>query len=286
MVAEVRGECPDLREVLFLGDPEWEQLLATGRAADRGAAGAAGGRAVGRRPDQHPVHVGDDGLPEGRDAHPPQPAQQRVLRRRGLRLHRGRPDLHPGALLPLLRHGHGQPGGHHARRDDGDPGARLRPGADAAGRAGGALHLAVRRPDDVHRRAGAARLRRLRPRPRLRTGIMAGSPCPVEVMKRVVAEMGMAEVTICYGMTETSPVSTQTGADDDLDRRTSTVGRVHPHLEVKVVDPATGLTVPARRAGRVLHPRLLGDARLLGRAGEDRRGDRRAPAGCTPATSR
>ena len=84
---------------------------------------------------------------------------------------------------------------------------------------------------------------------RLRTGIMAGSPCPVEVMKRVVAEMGMAEVTICYGMTETSPVSTQTGVDDDLDRRTSTVGRVHPHLEVKVVDPATGLTVPRGEPG-------------------------------------
>jgi fatty-acyl-CoA synthase len=83
----------------------------------------------------------------------------------------------------------------------------------------------------------------------LRTGIMAGSPCPVEVMKRVVSEMGMEEVTICYGMTETSPVSTQTGADDDLDRRTSTVGRVHPHLEVKVVDPATGLTVPRGETG-------------------------------------
>jgi fatty-acyl-CoA synthase len=83
----------------------------------------------------------------------------------------------------------------------------------------------------------------------LRTGIMAGSPCPVEVMKRVVSEMGMTEVTICYGMTETSPVSTQTGADDDLDRRTSTVGRVHPHLEVKVVDPATGLTVPRGTPG-------------------------------------
>ena len=68
-------------------------------------------------------------------------------------------------------------------------------------------------------------------------------------MKRVVAEMGMTEVTICYGMTETSPVSTQTGADDDLDRRTSTVGRVHPHLEVKVVDPATGITVPRGTPG-------------------------------------
>ena len=77
----------------------------------------------------------------------------------------------------------------------------------------------------------------------LRTGVMAGSPCPVEVMKRVIAEMGMSEVTICYGMTETSPVSTQTRPDDDLERRVSTVGAVHPHLEVKVVDPASGRTV-------------------------------------------
>jgi fatty-acyl-CoA synthase len=74
----------------------------------------------------------------------------------------------------------------------------------------------------------------------LRTGIMAGSPCPVEVMKRVVSEMHMTEVTICYGMTETSPVSTQTTADDDMDRRVSTVGRVHPHVEVKVIDPESG----------------------------------------------
>jgi fatty-acyl-CoA synthase len=77
----------------------------------------------------------------------------------------------------------------------------------------------------------------------LRTGIMAGSPCPVEVMKQVVERMGMTEVAICYGMTETSPVSTQTRADDTLERRVSTVGRVHPHLEVKIVDPDTGLTV-------------------------------------------
>jgi fatty-acyl-CoA synthase len=70
----------------------------------------------------------------------------------------------------------------------------------------------------------------------LRTGIMAGSPCPVEVMKRVQTEMHMPEVTICYGMTETSPVSTQTAVDDPLEKRTGSVGRVHPHLEVKIVD--------------------------------------------------
>jgi fatty-acyl-CoA synthase len=69
----------------------------------------------------------------------------------------------------------------------------------------------------------------------LRTGIMAGSPCPVEVMKRVIEDMHMGEVTICYGMTETSPVSTQTAAGDPIEKRVSTVGRVHPHVEVQVV---------------------------------------------------
>jgi len=85
----------------------------------------------------------------------------------------------------------------------------------------------------------------------LRTGIMAGSPCPVEVMKRAVSEMHMTEVTICYGMTETSPVSTQTSADDDMELRVSTVGRVHPHLEVKITDPETGLVVPRGTPGEL-----------------------------------
>lgn len=85
----------------------------------------------------------------------------------------------------------------------------------------------------------------------LRTGIMAGSPCPVEVMKEVIDRMGMREVSICYGMTETSPVSTQTRADDSVERRVSTVGRVGPHLEVKVVDPATGRTVPRGEPGEL-----------------------------------
>ena len=83
----------------------------------------------------------------------------------------------------------------------------------------------------------------------LRTGIMAGSPCPVEVMKRVAGDMGCEQITICYGMTETSPVSTQTRVDEDLERRVTTVGTVHPHVEVKVVDPETGLTVRRDTAG-------------------------------------
>ena len=85
----------------------------------------------------------------------------------------------------------------------------------------------------------------------LRTGIMAGSPCPVEVMKQVIDKMGMREVSICYGMTETSPVSTQTRKDDSLQRRVSTVGRVGPHVEVKVIDPTSGRTVPRGEAGEL-----------------------------------
>ena len=83
----------------------------------------------------------------------------------------------------------------------------------------------------------------------LRTGIMAGSICPVEVMKHCIDDMHMAEVSIAYGMTETSPVSCQTRADDDLDRRTATIGRVHPHVEIKVVDPVTGETVERGQPG-------------------------------------
>ncbi len=83
----------------------------------------------------------------------------------------------------------------------------------------------------------------------LRTGIMAGSPCPIEVMKRVIAEMNMSEVTIAYGMTETSPVSFQSSTDDTVERRVSTVGRVHPHVEVKIID----------EDGRVVAPNTKGE---------------------------
>jgi fatty-acyl-CoA synthase len=85
----------------------------------------------------------------------------------------------------------------------------------------------------------------------LRTGVMAGAPCPIEVMKRVVAEMHMEQVTICYGMTETSPVSFQSRADDPIDRRVSTVGRIHPHVECKIIDPQTGAVAPRGTAGEL-----------------------------------
>jgi len=83
----------------------------------------------------------------------------------------------------------------------------------------------------------------------LRTGIMAGAPCPVELMKKVVSVLHMPEVAIGYGMTETSPISTMTSADDALERRVGTVGRVFPHVEIKIIDPATGMMVPRSSAG-------------------------------------
>ncbi|TMD39703.1 MAG: AMP-binding protein [Chloroflexi bacterium] len=85
----------------------------------------------------------------------------------------------------------------------------------------------------------------------LRTGIMAGSPCPVEVMKKVQTVMHIPEMTIAYGMTETSPVSTQCTTDDPLERRVSTVGRVHPHVEIKIIDPESGAVVPRGAAGEL-----------------------------------
>ncbi len=85
----------------------------------------------------------------------------------------------------------------------------------------------------------------------LRTGIMAGSPCPIEVMKKVQKDMHMPEVTICYGMTETSPVSTQSKTDDPFEKRVATVGQVHPHVEIKIVDPTTGRVMPRGTPGEI-----------------------------------
>src|SRR5271170_2356661 len=99
----------------------------------------------------------------------------------------------------------------------------------------------------------------------LRTGIMAGSPCPIEVMKRAVAKMNLSEITIAYGMTETSPVSFQSSTDDPLERRVSTVGRIHPHIEVKIVD-AEGRIVPRGERGELC---TRGYSVMLGYWGED-----------------
>ena len=139
------------------------RLARVGSADGRRRARARPRRARLRRPDQHPVHERHHGLPQGRHAQPPQHPQQRVLRQRGLRPRRARPRLHPRALLPLLRDGHGQPRLHHARRRHGRPRGGVRARGRARRRAGGALHEPLRRADHVHRRAQPPALRRVRP---------------------------------------------------------------------------------------------------------------------------
>jgi fatty-acyl-CoA synthase len=248
MVEEVRPEAPELREVVFLGDPEWERLMATGRAADRGRLAE---RAALLSPDD-PINIqytsGTTGFPKGATL------THHNLLNNGFFVGEGCGYTEADRVcIPVpFYHCFGMGMGNLGCTSHGatmvipapafDPAATLRAVQEERCTSLYGVptmfiaELAL--PDFADYDLSS-----------LRTGIMAGSPCPVEVMKRVVGEMGMTEVTICYGMTETSPVSTQTGADDDLDRRTATVGRVHPHLEVKVVDADTGLTVPRGTPG-------------------------------------
>jgi len=250
MVDVVRGDCPELRDVVFLGDPEWEQLLAAGRAADRAVLDE---RAAQLSPDD-PINIqytsGTTGFPKGATL------THHNLLNNGFFVGEGCGYTEADRVcIPVpYYHCFGMGMGNLGCTSHGATMVIPAPGFDAAATLQAVqderctslygvptmfiAELAL--PDFASYDLST-----------LRTGIMAGSPCPVEVMRRVVEEMGMAEVTICYGMTETSPVSTQTGADDDLDRRTSTVGRTHPHLESKVIDPDSGLTVPRGTPGEL-----------------------------------
>ncbi|MGY1710199.1 AMP-binding protein [Geodermatophilus sp. SYSU D00758] len=248
MVGEVRGECPDLREVLFLGSPEWEQLVATGRGGDRDLLVRRETRLSADDPINIQYTSGTTGFPKGATL------THHNLLNNGFFVGEGCGYTEEDRIcIPVpYYHCFGMGMGNLAATSHGATMVIPAPGFDPA------LTLKAVQDERCTSLYGVPTMFIAElalpdfgsyDLSSLRTGIMAGSPCPVEVMKRVVTEMGMTEVTICYGMTETSPVSTQTGADDGLDRRTSTVGRVHPHLEVKVVDPETGLTVPRGTPG-------------------------------------
>jgi fatty-acyl-CoA synthase len=248
MVAEVRGECPELREVIFLGDPEWKQLMATGRAANRGMLAERERQLSADDPINIQYTSGTTGFPKGATLTHHNLLNNAFFVGEGCRYTEADRVCIPVPYYHCFGMGMGNLGctSHGATMivpaPGFDPNLTLKAVQDERCTSlygVPTMFIAeLGQPDFADYDLSS-----------LRTGIMAGSPCPVEVMKRVVEEMGMTDVTICYGMTETSPVSTQTGVDDDLDRRTSTVGRVHPHVEVKIIDPVTGLTVSRGEPG-------------------------------------
>ena len=250
MIEEVRGNCPELRAVVLIGSAEWDGLLAAGHRGDPADLAA---RQTGLSPDE-PINIqytsGTTGFPKGATL-----SHHNILNNGYFvgRLCRYTPDDRVCIPVPFY-HCFGMVMGNLGATTNGctmvipaqgfDPKATLE--AVAQERCTSLYGVPTMFIAELsHPDFGSYDLSSLR------TGIMAGSPCPVEVMKQVVARMGMDEVTICYGMTETSPVSTQTRADDSLERRVSTVGRVHPHLEIKLIDPDTGLTVPRGQPGEL-----------------------------------
>ena len=253
MIDEVRGNCPDLEQVVLLGSPDWDELGESGRAAladDRTRLDAAQRDLSADDPINIQYTSGTTGFPKGATL-----SHHNILNNGffvGELCHYTENDK---VCIPVpFYHCFGMVMGNLACTSHGAtmviPGPAFDPAQTLAA-------VAEERCTSLYGVPTMFIAELADPGfdgfdlSSLRTGIMAGSPCPVEVMKQVIERMGMAEVSICYGMTETSPVSLQTRSDDTIDQRVSTVGRVGPHLEVKIVDPATGLTVPRGEPGEL-----------------------------------
>src|ERR1700761_7098306 len=250
MIDEVRPACPDLDEVVLLGSAEWDELASAERGADPAALAAAGSGLSADDPINIQYTSGTTGFPKGATL-----SHHNILNNGFFVGELCRYTEADRICIPVpFYHCFGMVMGNLAATSHGSCMVIPAPGFDPA--------ATLRAVQDEHCTSlygvptmfiaelalpgfGDYDLTSLR------TGIMAGSPCPVEVMKQVVERMHMDEVGICYGMTETSPVSPQTRFDDSIERRVSTVGRVGPHLEVKVIDPETGLTVPRGEPGEL-----------------------------------
>ena len=250
MIAEVAGDCPELESVVLLGHPEWERLLSRGCSADPAELTAIGLTLGADDPINIQFTSGTTGFPKGATL-----THHNILNNGYFVGELCGYTEQDRICLPVpFYHCFGMVMGNLAATSHGacmvipapgfDPKATL--AAVAAERCTslyGVPTMFIAELNDPDFEAFDVSS--------LRTGIMAGSPCPVEVMKQTIDRLGMREVAICYGMTETSPVSTQTRVDDSLERRVSTVGQVHPHLEVKIIDPETGLTLPRGVAGEL-----------------------------------
>jgi fatty-acyl-CoA synthase len=250
MVAEVRERLPELEQVVFLDGDEWGDLVASGSSVDPGEVRARSSELAAEDPINIQYTSGTTGFPKGATL------THRNILNNGYFVGEGcaYTDADRVCIPVPFYHCFGMVMGNLACTSHGatmvipapafDPEATL----DAvAGQRCTSLYgvptmfiaeLSHPRFDEFDLTS-------------LRTGIMAGSPCPVEVMKRVIERMHMTEVGICYGMTETSPVSTQTAVDDPVQKRVGSVGRVQQHLEIKIVDPATGETVARGDSGEL-----------------------------------
>jgi fatty-acyl-CoA synthase len=250
MIEQVRPNCAELRKVILIGTPDWDELVTAGRAGDR----AELTRRQGELSPDDPINIqytsGTTGFPKGATL-----SHHNILNN-GYFVGRlcGYTSEDRVCIPVPFYHCFGMVMGNLGCTTNGAtmviPGPGFDPKATLTAVAQErctslygvpTMFIAELNDPDFESYDLSS----------LRTGIMAGSPCPVEVMKQVVDRMGMTEVTICYGMTETSPVSMQTRADDSVERRVSTVGRVHPHVEIKIVDPDTGLTLPRGEPGEL-----------------------------------
>jgi fatty-acyl-CoA synthase len=250
MIDEVRGDQAGLERVVYLGTPEWDELLTAGARDDGGALTRREAELAFDDPINIQYTSGTTGFPKGATL-----SHHNILNNGFFIGEMCRYTEQDRVCIPVpFYHCFGMVLGNLAAVTHGacivipapgfEPAATLRATADERCTSLYGVptmfiaELAL--PDFASYELST-----------LRTGIMAGSPCPVEVMKRVMSEMHMSEVTIAYGMTETSPVSCQTRPDDDTERRVSTVGRVHPHVEVKIVNPDTGLVLPRGEPGEM-----------------------------------
>ncbi|WP_141579964.1 AMP-binding protein [Actinomadura sp. WMMA1423] len=250
MIEQVRPKCAALRDVLLIGTPGWDALLEAGRNGEPGFLAEIGRTLTADDPINIQYTSGTTGFPKGATL-----SHHNILNNGYFVGELCGYDEEDRICVPVpFYHCFGMVMGNLAATSHGacvvvpapafDPRATLE--AVAAERCTSlygvpTMFIAVLNEPSLTGLDLSC----------LRTGIMAGSPCPVEVMKQVIERLGMSEVAICYGMTETSPVSTQTRAGDSLERRVSTVGTVLPHLEIKVVDPETGVTVPRGAAGEL-----------------------------------
>lgn len=260
MIEEVRGRLPDLERVIFLDGPDWDDLLERGRAGSRATLQARMAELTCDDPINIQYTSGTTGYPKGATL------SHHNIGNNGFFIGEFcRYTEADRVCIPVpFYHCFGMVLGNLACTTHGAciviPGPSFEPQASldavVAERCSAlygvpTMFIAMLQLLDTAESEAGTQAGTQYDLSTLRTGIMAGSPCPVEVMKRVIEEMHMSEVTICYGMTETSPVSAQTRPDDDVERRASTVGPAHPHVEVKVIDPATGLILPRGEPGEL-----------------------------------